>query len=99
MLNGFIQRMDEKLRRHSIGSFGVYGEEGELEQIGVMLWRGSELPEPMIEHPQFEYWNKRKLDVSNPRHQDTIISYLTTNDQDPAARVDDRAIQSWQMYK
>jgi len=31
MLNGFIQRMDEKIRPHSIGSFGVYGEPGSLE--------------------------------------------------------------------
>ena len=63
MLNGFIQRIDEKLRKHSLGTFGVYGDEGELEQFGLMLWRGSEIPVPMVEHPQFEYWNKKKLDV------------------------------------
>lgn len=44
MLNGFIQRIDEKLRPHSIGCFGVYGEPGTLEQFGVMLWRGAEIP-------------------------------------------------------
>ena len=51
MLNGFIQRIDDKLRPHSIGCFGVYGEPGELEQIGVMLWRGSETPPQMKDHP------------------------------------------------
>ena len=63
MLNGFIQRIDEKLRRHSLGVFGVYGDEPELEQFGLLLWRGSDLPEPMKEHPQFEYWSETKLDV------------------------------------
>ena len=65
MLNGFIQRVDDKLRPHSLGVFGVYGDEPELEQIGLMLWRGSEIPAPMKDHPQFEYWTKKKLDVKN----------------------------------
>jgi hypothetical protein len=51
MLNGFIQRIDEKLRRHSLGSFGIYGEEPELEQFGLILWRGEDIPAPMKEHP------------------------------------------------
>jgi hypothetical protein len=58
MLNGFIQRIDEKLRRHSLGSFGVYGEEPDLEQFGLVLWRGAEIPAPMKDHPQFEYFSK-----------------------------------------
>lgn len=31
MLNGFVQRIDEKLRPHSLGCFGVYGQPGSLE--------------------------------------------------------------------
>jgi hypothetical protein len=31
MLNGFMQRIDDKLRPHSLGVFGVYGDEPELE--------------------------------------------------------------------
>ena len=46
-LNGFMQRMNEALRMHSIGVFGVYGEAPELEQIGCVLWRGKEFPVPM----------------------------------------------------
>jgi hypothetical protein len=30
---------------------GVFGEEPSLEIMGVMLWRGSEIPEPMKDHP------------------------------------------------
>lgn len=51
LLNGFMQRMDEKIRPHSLGVFGVYGDEPNLEQYGCVLWRGSDLPYPMKEHP------------------------------------------------
>ena len=57
------------MRPHSLGVFGVYGEEPNLEQFGVMLWRGSEIPFPMSEHPQFEYWLKKKLDVKSEKDQ------------------------------
>ena len=50
MLNGFIQRIDDKIRPHAIGSFGVYGAEGSLEQFGIMLFRGAEIPPMMMEH-------------------------------------------------
>jgi hypothetical protein len=31
LLNGFIQRIDEKVRNHSLGVFGIYGDEPDLE--------------------------------------------------------------------
>ena len=62
-MNGFLQRMDDKLRKHTLGVFGVYGEEPSLDILGVLLFRGVELPLPMVEHPQFEYYQKRKLDI------------------------------------
>jgi elongation factor 1-gamma len=80
LLNGFMQRMDEKVRNHSLGVFGIYGEEPDLEQMGLFLWRGTELPQPMVEHPQFEYWNKKKMDVKNEGDCQLIIDYLTTKE-------------------
>lgn len=80
MLNGFIQRIDDKLRNFSLGCFGVYGEPGSLEQIGMMIWRGNELPPPMLEHPQFEYWEKKKLDVTSEADQKLIHAYFTTKE-------------------
>ena len=62
LLNGFVQRIDDKLRKHCLGSLGVYGDEPNLEIIGILMWRGKEIPQPMIDHPQFEFWQKRKLD-------------------------------------
>lgn len=43
-MNGFIQRIDDKLRKHSLGAMGVYGEEPKLEIKGVFIWRGTEIP-------------------------------------------------------
>ncbi len=63
LLNGFLQRIDDKLRKHALFVMGVYGEEPSFEIMGVFLWRGVGLIEPMKEHPQFEYFNQRKLDI------------------------------------
>lgn len=50
-MNGFMQRIDDKLRKHALGVFGVYGEEPSLEIMGVFMWRGTDVPLPMNEHP------------------------------------------------
>ena len=92
LLGGFIQRIDEKLRPHSIGTFGVYGQPGELEQFAVMLYRGAEIPPQMLDHPQFEYWKKTKLDVSKAENQELILNYLTTKED---GVVQNRTVQSW----
>ncbi len=63
-LGGFLQRIDDKLRRHCLFTLGVYGDEPSLEVMGVFFMRGTGIIEPMNEHPQFEYWEKRKLDIS-----------------------------------
>jgi elongation factor 1-gamma len=63
LMNGFLQRMDEKLRRHALCVLGVYGDEPNLEIMGAFFWRGVGEIEPMKEHPQFEYYKKRLLDI------------------------------------
>jgi glutathione S-transferase len=78
LLNGFMQRMHDQLRPHSLGVFGVYGDEPELEQFGCVLWRGADLPVPMKEHPQFEYWQKKKLNVKDKKDQKVILQYFTS---------------------
>lgn len=46
-LNGFMQRMNDKLRPVSLGVFGVYGDSPALEMIGCALFVGNDLPVPM----------------------------------------------------
>ena len=88
MLNGFMQRIDDKIRQHSLGVIGVYGDEPELEQYGCVLWRGDDIPYPMKEHPQFEYWEKRKLNIKDAKDQKLIIDYFTTKE----GKVDGKAV-------
>lgn len=56
LLNGFLQRMDDKMRKHSLCVLGVYGQEPDLEIMGVFFWRGVGVIEPMLEHPQYEFY-------------------------------------------
>ena len=56
LLNGFLQRMDDKMRKHSLCVLGVYGQEPDLEIMGVYFWRGVGVIEPMLEHPQYEFY-------------------------------------------
>jgi elongation factor 1-gamma len=60
-MNGFIQRIDDKIRKHTLGSMGVYGEEPSLEIKGVFMWRGTGIIHPMNDHPQFEYYKRVQL--------------------------------------
>jgi hypothetical protein len=43
----------------------VTGEEPSLEIEGVWLFRGTGIPQEAIDHPQFEYYKNRKLDLDN----------------------------------
>lgn len=51
LMNGFLQRMDDKIRKHTLAVLGVYGDEPKLDILGVFMFRGVELPLPMLEHP------------------------------------------------
>lgn len=64
LLDGFIQRA-EHFGRYSFGSHMIYGEEPDLNIKGVWMWRGQEIPQQLIDHPQFEYYNTKKLDIDN----------------------------------
>jgi len=74
--------MDDKLRKHSLGVLGVYGEEPNLEIEGVFIWRGTTIPEPMSEHPQFEYFDKKKLDVKNEQDRKLAEDFFNKNEGD-----------------
>jgi len=43
----------------------VTGEEPNLEIEGVWLFRGVVIPQEAIDHPQFEYYKCRRIDLDN----------------------------------
>lgn len=62
LMNGFIERA-EACRRGAFGMHAVIGDEPNLEIEGVWMWRGQDVMPEMKEHPSFEYYQSRKLDV------------------------------------
>lgn len=76
LMNGFLQRMDDKFRHHCFAQIAILGEEPDLEMMGVFLFRGKGIPMEMIDHPQFEYWTKRELDVTNEEDKKIIADFF-----------------------
>eukprot|EP00352_Strombidinopsis_acuminata_P005918 CAMPEP_0176376074 /NCGR_PEP_ID=MMETSP0126-20121128/27931_1 /TAXON_ID=141414 ORGANISM="Strombidinopsis acuminatum, Strain SPMC142" /NCGR_SAMPLE_ID=MMETSP0126 /ASSEMBLY_ACC=CAM_ASM_000229 /LENGTH=378 /DNA_ID=CAMNT_0017737361 /DNA_START=38 /DNA_END=1174 /DNA_ORIENTATION=+ len=64
LLNGFMQRIDH-FKKHAFARHAVTGEEGNYDIEGVWLFRGTTIPQEMIDHPQFEYCTHRKMDCVN----------------------------------
>jgi len=54
---------------------GVFGEEPNLEVMGVWLCRGpKEIPDGLLkEHPQFEYYKTRQLDPRNNEKDNKMV--------------------------
>jgi len=64
LLQGFLQRFDS-FRKYAFARMCVTGVEPNLEIEGVWLIRGLTIPQECIDHPQFEYYKSRKLDLDN----------------------------------
>lgn len=53
LARGFIQRL-EGFRKYAFGTWSVYGDEPNLDIHGVFMWRGTEIPFEMKDHPSYE---------------------------------------------
>jgi elongation factor 1-gamma len=74
LMNGFLQRIDH-FRTHCFAMMAILGEEPSLEIEGVWLFRGKGIPQEMIDHPQFEYYQKRELDVTKDEDKQLITDF------------------------
>jgi len=73
LMNGFLNRA-EHTSKYAFARQGVFGEEPNLEIMGVWLLRGQEIPDGLKkEHPQFEYYRHRKLDPRNNKEDDKLV--------------------------
>ena len=66
------------MRNHTLCILGVYGEEPALEIMGVFFWRGTGVIEPMKEHPQYEYYTQRKLDIKGNEADRELVERFWT---------------------
>ena len=64
MVNGFLQRWED-FRKFSFGKMCVLGTEDSQEIMGVFMWRGHKVPQECLDHPSFEYYKRRQMDLSN----------------------------------
>jgi elongation factor 1-gamma len=64
LMNGYLQRL-ETFRKYAFGVVGVYGDEPNLQIRGCWVWRGTEIPFELKDHPSADWYHFKKLDVKN----------------------------------
>ena len=75
LMNGFLQRIDS-FRRHTFAMMAIVGEVPELDIESVWLFRGKGIPQQMLDHPQFEYYNKRELSLESEADRQLIKEFF-----------------------
>ena len=101
-MNGFLQRMDDKLRKHALCVMAVVGEEPFLDIVGAFFFRGVELPLPMQEHPQFEFYSQRKLNISSSEEDRKLVEAFWEAKEDSTLRLSENEtvkVQTRKLYK
>jgi len=78
-MNGFLQKIDH-FRKHVFAMHAMLGDEPSLKIQGVWLFRGKGIPEEMKDHPSFEYYKIRELDVNNQADRELITDFWSAKD-------------------
>jgi len=97
LLSGFFQRL-ETFRKYAFAVCGVYGDEPNLEIRGVWVWRGTEMPNELKDHPQIEYFNFTKLDSKNENDRKKLEEYWCGMNEDEDV-VDGLKARTVRFYK
>lgn len=72
MCKGFLQRFDD-FRKWCLARHLILGTEEKQEIMGVWLWRGVGIPQEAHDHPQFEYYKSRQMDIFNNAEDEKLI--------------------------
>lgn len=96
LMNGFLQRMDEKFRNYTFSMMAILGDEPNLEIQGVWMFRGKGIPQEMIDHPQFEYYQRRELDVTKEEDRKLISDFWCAK---PDSIANGLKVQECKMFK
>ena len=95
LMNGFLQRLDN-FRVHVFSMMAILGEEPNLEIESVWLFRGKGIPEEMDDHPQWEYYQKRELDLKKDEDKKLITDFFCAKEGDI---VNGLKVQQCKMHK
>jgi len=89
--------MDDKFRNHCFSMLAILGEEPNLEIEGVWLFRGKTVPQEMLDHPQFEYYQRRELDVNNEADRKLISEFWSAKAE--VTKANGHIVQECKMFK
>lgn len=92
MASGFLQRIENNFSKYSFAVVSVLGENKNFDIEGVWLFRGTEIPFEMKDHPSFEYHKFEKLDVDNADHKKKIEEYWCSKEVIDKRPVVDRKV-------
>ncbi|CAD8049986.1 unnamed protein product [Paramecium sonneborni] len=80
--SGFLQRADPHFKKWAFAIHGVYGDVPDLQISGAWIWRGTEIPQYLKDHPTFEYLQLTKLDASKPEDRVLFEEYWLNQTED-----------------
>jgi len=78
LVGGFLQRC-EKLRKYGFGSMLIFEDERGSSISGVWLIRGQEIPAELLDVPDFESFDWKKLDVNAPDDKKVVENFFAWN--------------------
>ena len=94
LVTGFLSRA-EHTTKYVFARHGVFGEEPDLEVMGVWLCRGpKEIPDGLVkEHPQFEYYKSRQLDPRNNEKDNLMVrEFFSLKEEDVFTSLGDKGM-------
>ncbi|ANQ10380.1 Elongation factor 1-gamma [Plasmodium coatneyi] len=92
MAGGFLQRLDNNFSKYSFAVITVLGENKDYDIEGVWLFRGTEIPFEMKDHPSFEYHVFKKLDVNNSADKQIVEDYWCSKESVASRPLVDRKV-------
>jgi elongation factor 1-gamma len=75
LVNGLFQRMDH-MRKYAFGSLLIFGEDKKNEIAGYFIFRGKEMPEAVIDVPDYESYEWKKVDTEDPKTRELFNDYI-----------------------
>ncbi|CAC9699004.1 elongation factor 1-gamma, putative [Plasmodium sp. DRC-Itaito] len=94
MAGGFLQRLENNFSKYSFAVITVLGENKSYDIEGVWLFRGTDIPFEMKDHPSFEYHIFKKLDVNNTQDKKIVEDYWCSKET-----VDNRPLVDRKVWK
>ena len=77
IIKGDILLQLKYFKKYCFGTFGVYGQDGDYQISGCLMWRGQEIPDEIKEINCYDKLVIRKLNPKEKRDQQLVHDYWT----------------------